>query len=202
MLEGASSESCRMIGKGKDLTAVRVLSDSKRQVYLKNRHLFGRMSMSSFYKAVKSSYREFRSAPRKLDQCEKCHQYDKSIFPLIKRSVMRWMKDLEDIVPGYWKGWEAYSSDVPADQKDNFGPQFLQKMHQYVDTRVRQRGPSGGGLTYKQRVDVHAMEARVCNEFTSKWSCIDDSCGLLDAPPSVSLNHFISLFFLAQAVHQ
>ena len=79
VLEGVSSESCRMIGKGKDLTAVRVLSDSKRQVYLKNRHLFGRMIMSSFYKAVKSSYREFRSAPRKLDQCEKCHQYDKSI---------------------------------------------------------------------------------------------------------------------------
>ena len=168
VLEDASAESSRMIGKGKDLKAVRALSDSKRQVYLKNRHLFGRMSMSAFYKAVKTSYREFRTAPRKLDQCEKCHQYDKSILPLIKRSVMRWMKDLNDIVPGYWKGWEAYSADVPADQKENFGPQYLQKMHQYVDTRVRQRGPSGTRLTYKQRGQVHAIEARICHEFTSK----------------------------------
>ena len=79
VLEGASSETSRMIGKGKDLKAVRALSDSMRQIYLKNRHLFGRMSMASFYKAVNTSYRELRSAPRKLDQCEKCHQYDKII---------------------------------------------------------------------------------------------------------------------------
>jgi len=165
---------------GTMMTTAKFLDDSRRQLYLQNRNLFATMGQSTFYRLLHTEFPEFKAGRRKLDVCDKCLAYDKSLCPAMESSLKKWHAALEALDPHYWDKLPGYLKDVPEDAIAQRSPIYLQKLCQYIETRVRFRGTTDPAYPYRLRGQLHELEASICNELRTNWAGIVDKIGLID----------------------
>ena len=118
----------------------RTLLDSKLQLVPENTNHLG-VCLSTFYRHLRQEYPEVGRATRRLDQCNRCHGWDNSIVPQMRRCLKEWRVQLESLMPGYWEAWDSGTSQqFSQHEKDELSAGFMRAFGKYVDTGARRRG--------------------------------------------------------------
>ena len=91
-------------GNGDEPIAKRALSESAYQVW--SAGATG-VSVSTFYRNLRSDHWMIRKEGRRLDCCEKCVSWDNQVKPVVKRALAGFRSTLSDLDDANWSRWDV-----------------------------------------------------------------------------------------------
>ena len=167
---------------GQDVITRRTLTDTSRQVFFASCKELG-ISVPTWYRNLKNDHKDVGRGKAKLDDCEDCLHWDRSLEPMIKSYLVECKRNLEDKLPGYWKRWDAENNQKEVNKSVTVP--FIEAMLRYIAEHVSSNERED--LSQKHRLILHECEAAVLHSFRSTWPRVDQAIGLVDI---VKHNHW------------
>ena len=146
----------------------RTLTDSSRQVFFES-DAPNQVAISTWYRYVCKDHKDIRKGTSKLDVCEDCLAWDRSICGMVQDSVSKLKAELQQIWPTYWDKWE--------DDRQPLTLQQVQRLILYIDQHKgwdRRVELLSGSV----RDALHRAEAKANKELRIDWSRVDSRAGM------------------------
>ena len=191
LLEANSNETCRLkVGRKRGLSGqesgpptkiARSLTCSLDTAYNSCPAIYKAVGAETFRRWVRTDHFEFGGRAAKLDMCDICNHWDRSVLRLILRSLRTWRSQLEDKMPTYFCRFDtlANSTFTLHDFQQASLP-LLKAFREHVESQGVLRAQTGGeGLSMQLRLDLHTLEASILHEMKTDWSAIEYRAGLL-----------------------
>ena len=119
-----------------------------------------------------------RRGRRKLDCCDVCLAWDRSIEPLTRSSIARMSAVLKEAREDYWERWRT--QELPSMQRGHRSTPcvtFVTKIIRYVETHKDWDGR--GEWRSAQLFRVHETEAKVLHQLKRNWAQMKEKASLL-----------------------
>ncbi len=154
-------------GKDKPVKIQRALTDSKRQIFLKEHGLHDHISLSTFYRNARTDHRDVVRAGCRLDVCERCFFWDHSLAPRLVAAARDWQTRLTELLPGYCDTFHEKHGEVSAEAT------WLRGLGSLI-YRQQERRPALD-LPFRLRAQLHDLETEILHELRADFSRFHDS---------------------------
>ena len=126
-----------------ELVQCRALSRSKSKLWKLNKNMQELMSLTTWWRHLKSEHRQFKKFKKAVDMCPVCHKYDKLVVPRVRKGVEKAFATMEAVDSSFFASLnEHWSSLLRAGKTDPDGRsslQFVRGAIQYIDKNMQPR---------------------------------------------------------------